>query len=97
MADLTISQIFLETIVESERGIVLGVQTSLNQLMDMLKFGLVVVLPQPEIFGFLIMISYAFICIGWLLYARFTYKARGHLFHFSKLKCADATNNNNDE
>ncbi|XP_025095565.1 solute carrier family 40 member 1-like isoform X2 [Pomacea canaliculata] len=71
MADLSITQLFLESVKENERGIVNGVQSSLNKLMDVLKFLLVVAIPDTETFGFLIIISYAFICLGWLLYAIF--------------------------
>ncbi|KAL4225216.1 hypothetical protein ACF0H5_015907 [Mactra antiquata] len=99
MADLSITQLFLENIHENERGIVNGVQTSLNKLMDMLKFILVIAAPQDEVFGILVLISYAFIVIGWILYAKYSYGARGHLFHFDKLRkcdCSDARNNNTD-
>ena len=84
MADLTITQLFLEAVVESERGVVSGVQSSLNKLMDVLKFVLVVVIPDTETFGFLIIISFAFICLGWLLYAIFLRRERGHFFHCPK-------------
>ena len=97
MADLTITQLFLETVEESQRGIVNGVQTSLNQLMDMLKFVMVIVAPQPEVFGILIFISFAFILLGWVFYAKYSHQSRGHLFHFDKIRkceCVDTRNNN---
>ena len=40
-ADLTVTQLLLETPKDEERGIVNGVQTSLNRMMDMFKFILV--------------------------------------------------------
>ncbi|KAK7109675.1 solute carrier family 40 member 1-like [Littorina saxatilis] len=80
-ADLAITQLFLEAVVEKERGVVNGVQSSLNKLMDVLKFGLVVVVPDTQTFGFLIIVSFVFICLGWLLYAVFLRKNRGHFFH----------------
>ncbi|KAJ8313529.1 hypothetical protein KUTeg_008090 [Tegillarca granosa] len=85
LTDLTISQLFLENVKETERGIVNGVQNALNQLMDMFKFLLVILIPQPEFFGFLILTSFGFICLGLIFYARYSYSARGHLFHFDKL------------
>lgn len=81
MADLAITQLFLEDVVESERGTVNGVQGSLNKLMDVLKFFLVVAIPDTENFGFLIIISFGFISLGWLLYAIFLRTNRGHIFH----------------
>ncbi|XP_046326040.1 solute carrier family 40 member 1-like [Haliotis rufescens] len=83
MADLTITQLFLETVEESERGVVNGVQTSINMLMDMLKFALVVALPRPPLFGFLAIISFCSVTTADILYASYSRKARGHLFHFA--------------
>ncbi|OWF35570.1 solute carrier family 40 member 1-like isoform X2 [Mizuhopecten yessoensis] len=91
IADLTITQLFLEAVVERERGIVNGVQSSLNQCADMIKFLMVIVAPDPEVFGILILISFAFICLGWLFYAKYSRSARGHLFHFEKVAaCFDS-------
>ncbi|XP_046326044.2 solute carrier family 40 member 1-like [Haliotis rufescens] len=79
IADLAITQLFLEHVAESERGVVNGVQTSLNRMMDMLKFALVVALPKTDEFGYLVMISFVCICIGDVLYMTYTRSARGHL------------------
>ncbi|XP_041367653.1 solute carrier family 40 member 1-like isoform X2 [Gigantopelta aegis] len=84
LADLAITQVFLENVIESERGVVNGVQSSLNQLMDMLKFAMVVAIPVAHLFGFLILVSFAFVICGALFYASYSRKARGHLFHFEK-------------
>ncbi|XP_052802282.1 solute carrier family 40 member 1-like isoform X2 [Mya arenaria] len=94
MADLTISQLFLENVRETERGIMNGVQTSLNKLMDIVKFVLVIAIPHQEQFGYLILVSFAFICLGWVLYARYSYKVRGHLFHFDRIKQCQGHNGN---
>lgn len=80
MADLTITQLFLETVDVTERGIVAGVQNVLNQIMDMLKYAIVILLPVPEVFGFLVMISFCFICLGWGLFAIYVKRSRGYLF-----------------
>jgi hypothetical protein len=69
VADLTITQLFLENVEVTERGVVGGVQGSLNQLMDLLKYALVVVIPDTETYGFLIMVSFGFIFSAWMLYA----------------------------
>ncbi|KAK6166093.1 hypothetical protein SNE40_022863 [Patella caerulea] len=93
-ADLTITQLFLENVEEKERGIVNGVQQSLNRLMDLFKFAMVVAAPEPQLFGFLVFISFASVCLGAVLYATYSRKARGHLFHFEKvIKCV----NNNEQ
>ncbi|PVD30146.1 hypothetical protein C0Q70_09408 [Pomacea canaliculata] len=77
VADLSITQLFLEHVEETERGLVNGVQSSLNQLMDLFKFALVVVLPASETFGFLIIISFVSVFTGWLLYAIFVRRETG--------------------
>lgn len=93
MADLTITQLFLQSVKEHERGIVNGVQSSLNQFADMLKFLMVIFAPDPEVFGILILISFMFVCLGWVFYAKYSRSARGHLFHFEKVsKCLNSQN-----
>ncbi|KAJ8315980.1 hypothetical protein KUTeg_005994 [Tegillarca granosa] len=78
-ADLVIAQLFLENIQETERGIVNGFQWSLNKLMDMLKFIMVILIPDPELFGYPAMVSFCFICTAWILYARYTKKTLGYI------------------
>ncbi|XP_046326041.2 solute carrier family 40 protein member 1-like isoform X1 [Haliotis rufescens] len=87
IADLTITQLFLEHVAENERGIVNGVQNSLNRLADMLKFALVVGFPQTEVFGYLVIISFICVLIGDVMYMTYSKRARGHLFPFHSLFC----------
>ena len=84
MSDLTVTQLLLETPAEHERGVINGVQSSLNKLMDILKFLIVMFLPWPEVFGWLIIMSFAFICIGFLLFAIYAHKERGYLTRFEQ-------------
>lgn len=82
MADLTITQLLQETVAEHERGTVGGVQNSLNMLMDLLKFALVIFVPHIETFGYLVMVS---IFCYWVAAALFLYHAfriRGYLCCF---------------
>ena len=85
MADLTITQIIQENVIESQRGVVNGIQNSLNMLMDLIKFVMVMVAPQIETFGILIIISFSFISMSGCLFAYHSWRFRGHLFHFNKL------------
>ena len=64
LADLSVTQILQESVEESMRGSLNGVQGSLNSAMDMVKFVLVIALPDPETFGWLILVSFASICCG---------------------------------
>lgn len=84
MADLTITQLFLETVDVTERGIVNGVQNAINQLMELFKFAIVFLLPVPEVFGYLVLISFCFVCLGWILMAVYVNRARGYLLPCQK-------------
>jgi iron-regulated transporter 1 len=61
--------------------------------MDMLKFLMVILAPYPEEYGLLVFISFAFVCIGWMFYAKYSHSSRGHLLHFEKI-CSSKQNNN---
>ncbi|XP_023820442.1 solute carrier family 40 member 1-like isoform X1 [Oryzias latipes] len=74
--DLTVTQLLQETICESERGVVNGVQSSMNYLMDLLHFIMVISAPQPEHFGILVIISVLFITTGHTMYFMYAYKAK---------------------
>ena len=77
MADLVVTQTMQENVVETERGIVGGVQNSLDMLMEMLKFALVIALPQIEIFGVHIILSFMFIFSAGLLFSFHAWRATG--------------------
>lgn len=75
--DLSVTQLFQEEVQESERGVVGGVQSSMNNLMDLIHFILVIVLPAPSQFGLLILTSVVFVCLGHFFYAIFAKKVSG--------------------
>lgn len=58
MADLSVTQIIQESVEETRRGVINGVQTSLNQFVDLIKFILIICLPSVNSFGYLIMVSW---------------------------------------
>ncbi|XP_067931981.1 solute carrier family 40 member 1-like [Watersipora subatra] len=62
--DLSVNQLLIERVNQSQRGIVNGVQSSLNMLMDLLKYILVIAVPDPRHFGILICLSFLFIILG---------------------------------
>ena len=64
IVDLTINQILQERVAEDKRGVVNGVQDSLNNSLDLLKCVLVIMLPNMETFAFLIFLSFVSINIG---------------------------------
>nr|XP_023010292.1 solute carrier family 40 member 1-like [Maylandia zebra] len=74
--DLTVTQLLQENICESERGVVNGVQSSMNYLMDLLHFIMVISAPQPQHFGILVIISVFFITTGHTMYFLYAHKAK---------------------
>ena len=77
MADLVVTQTMQENVAELERGVVGGVQNSINMLMEMLKFSLVIALPQTEIFGIHIILSWLFIFSAGLLFTFHSWRVHG--------------------
>jgi hypothetical protein len=45
--------------------------------MNTIKFVLVIVLPEAETFGWLIILSFAFICFGAISFSSYAFKNRG--------------------
>jgi len=85
VVDLTVNQLLQEKVEEEVRGVVNGVQESLNNFLDLTKCILVILLPAEETFGLLIIASFTSVSLGWLLYALYSRQQRGHLFHFRRL------------
>merc|ERR1712110_106667 len=85
IVDLTVNQILQERVAEDRRGVVNGVQDSINNTFDLLKCVFVILLPSEQTFALLIFISFASINFGWLMYALYSRSQRGHLFHFCRL------------
>ncbi|XP_016069911.1 PREDICTED: solute carrier family 40 member 1 isoform X1 [Miniopterus natalensis] len=76
--DLTVTQLLQENVIESERGIINGVQNSMNYLLDLLHFIMVILAPNPEAFGLLVLISVSFVAMGHIMYFRFAQKILGN-------------------
>lgn len=75
--DLTVTQLIQENVIESERGVINGVQNSMNYLLDLLHFIMVILAPNPEAFGLLVIISVSFVAMGHMMYFWFAFKSLG--------------------
>lgn len=75
--DLTVTQLIQENVIESERGVINGVQNSMNYLLDLLHFIMVILAPNPEAFGLLVLISVSFVAMGHAMYFAFAFKNLG--------------------
>ncbi|KAM9305575.1 ferroportin [Gastrophryne carolinensis] len=96
--DLTVTQLLQENVIESERGVINGVQNSMNYLLDLLHFIMVILGPNPEAFGLLVLISVCFVAMGHMMYFRFAFKSLGkQLFFCSSGLKIDISNNQQKE
>lgn len=75
--DLTVTQLIQENVIESERGVINGVQNSMNYLLDLLHFIMVILAPNQEAFGLLVIISVSFVAMGHMMYFGFAFKNLG--------------------
>jgi len=86
MFDLAVQQLVQEKVVDEERGVVSGVMNAMNSVNDMLHYGLVIAAPRPENFNILTVISFLMVILGWILYALYVQKSRGHFTHFRECR-----------
>ena len=68
IADLTVNQLQQERVPEAIRGRIGGMQHSLNQFFDMLRYILIVVLPQMPQFGYHVCLSVLSVFCASLIY-----------------------------
>ena len=76
ISDLSVTQIVQENVEENKRGVIGGIQNSLNSFLDMIKFCLVLILPEQEMFGFLVILSFIFVCSGAISLTSYAFKER---------------------
>ena len=96
VSDLTITQLLQENVKEEHRGVIGGVQNGLNSAMDTIKYILVIALPEPETFAWLIIASYGFICLGAVSYTSYAIKHK-HDIPVPKVKSSPTTYRSTEE
>ena len=74
VSDLSVTQILQESVDVEIRGTIGGVQGGLNSFMDLIKFILVIILPDEETFGWLVLASFGAIVLGWVFYTVYAVK-----------------------
>ena len=79
--DIAVCQIQQEHVIPEERGVVGAVQSSAQQAMYLLHFGLAIVFAQPDQFPILIAVSVGSLLLAAIFYSAYHRKVRGHLFH----------------
>ncbi|KAI6183912.1 Solute carrier family 40 protein [Aphelenchoides bicaudatus] len=78
LMDLSVMQIMQESIAETERMTVFGVENSLCQILAVCKDLLVIMFPDKRIFGLLIWMSVCFVFAGFLNYVWYFFKGRSN-------------------
>ena len=71
MTDLTVTQLVQENVAEKERGVVSGTQSAFNSILDLMHYVLAIILPKPNQFGILILISFSAVALGYISYIYF--------------------------
>lgn len=68
-----------------KRNRFMGLQFSLQNVADLLKYVLTIVLSRPDQFRWTALASFVSVCLGVFSYALFVKKERGHVFHLEKV------------
>ena len=74
MFDLAVVQEMQDSVPESDRGVVGGVQNSLQSCMDLLGYVMGMIVSDPKDFGVLILASFLSVSCAALLYSLHTYR-----------------------
>ena len=65
-----------ERVDENQRGVINGVEMAMCNSFDLVKFVLVMFLPNVETFGFLVIISLGSISLGWCFFLKYVIASR---------------------
>jgi hypothetical protein len=79
IADLTVNQLQQERVPEEVRGRIGGTQQSLNQFFDMLRYILIIILPEMSQFGYHIVLSVLSVFTASIIYTIWSCSSASHL------------------
>ena len=79
IADLTVNQLQQERVPEDIRGRIGGTQQSLNQFFDMIRYILIIFLPNMSQFGFHVGLSVLSVFTASLIYTIWSCSSASHL------------------
>lgn len=63
----------------------MGLQFSLQNVADLLKYVVTIVLSQPRQFRWAALVSFVSVCFGVFSYSVYVKRERGHVIHFEKI------------
>lgn len=61
----------------------MALQYSLQNIADLAKYTLTIILWRPAQFKYAVIVSFASVCLGAVSYLYYSWRQRGHLLHFS--------------
>ena len=79
IADLTVNQLQQERVPEDIRGPIGGTQQSLNQFFDMIRYILIIILPNMSQFGYHVGLSILSVFTASLIYTIWSCTSASHL------------------
>lgn len=88
MFDLAAIQLIQESVDEGERGVVGGVQGSLQEFFSMMSYAGGILISNPENFWILVVVSFSMVTSSVLLFTYHVYIVRGHIFHLERRVCS---------
>uniref|UniRef100_A0ACD5X2B8 Uncharacterized protein n=1 Tax=Avena sativa TaxID=4498 RepID=A0ACD5X2B8_AVESA len=85
MFDLAVTQLMQDSVPDTDRCVVGGVQSSLQSIFDLLTYVMAIIISDPRDFSELIVMSFFLVTCAALMYTLHVYRVRKHLFHLDKI------------
>jgi iron-regulated transporter 1 len=101
LTDLVIHQMIQESVDQDERGVIGGVQNSMNKIFDTLKYFCVILFSEITQYGYLVILSVSAVFISYILYIGYvmctTIKKRYHKVPQNELKVIQSNEQENEK
>ena len=82
--DLSVQIIVQEAVEPRHRGTFSSLESSLQNLFELLAYATTILFPLPHQFKYPVLLSGIAVLISWTLYVGYVRRMRGHLVHFER-------------